>query len=173
MGESRSEIAGLTAFLIFGAACSLALSILAQSGDPLKPSIALNDLARAVKDARVSSLEITDDLVSHAADLAEGEGLGGYDAINLAARLQTRDTEDGDGWALLGRSYVVMGRHEEALAALERARRLLGDSDAQLMADYAAAKGALGAPTRTAAGIPATRPISACCRRGRRSTPHS
>jgi cell division protease FtsH len=61
MGESRSEIAGLTAFLIFGAACSLALSILAQSGDPPKPSIALNDLARAVKDARVRSLEITDD----------------------------------------------------------------------------------------------------------------
>jgi cytochrome c-type biogenesis protein CcmH len=78
-------------------------------------------------------------------------------ATRLAARLQTRDTEDGDGWALLGRSYVVMGRHEEALAALERARRLLGDSDAQLMADYAAAKGALGATTRTAAGIPATR----------------
>jgi cytochrome c-type biogenesis protein CcmH len=78
-------------------------------------------------------------------------------ATRLAARLQNRDTEDGEGWALLGRSYAVLGRHQEALAALERARRLLGDSDPQLMADYAAAKNAVSASTRTAAGNPATR----------------
>jgi cytochrome c-type biogenesis protein CcmH len=78
-------------------------------------------------------------------------------ATRLAARLQNRDTEDGDGWALLGRSYVVLGRNVEALAALERARRLLGDSDVQLMADYAAAKASVGAATVTAAGSPATR----------------
>jgi cell division protease FtsH len=61
MDESRSELAGLTVFLIFGVACSLALSILAQASDPPGPPIALNDLARAVKDARVRSIEITDD----------------------------------------------------------------------------------------------------------------
>lgn len=78
-------------------------------------------------------------------------------ATRLAARLQSRDTGDGQGWALLGRSYVVLGRNEEALDALERARRILGETDVQLMADYAAAKGALNASARTAAGIPATR----------------
>jgi cytochrome c-type biogenesis protein CcmH len=75
-------------------------------------------------------------------------------AARLAARLQ-RDTEDGEGWALLGRSYVVLGRDDEALAAFERARRILGDKDVQLMADYAAAKKAVSASPRTVAGNPA------------------
>jgi cell division protease FtsH len=61
MGESRSALAGLIAFFVFGAACSVGLSLLAQPGDPPGPHIALNDLAQAVKDARVTSIEITDD----------------------------------------------------------------------------------------------------------------
>jgi len=53
----------------------------------------------------------------------------------LAARL-AKDATDGDGWAMLGRSYAVLGRHAEAVPAYERAVALLPD-DAQLLADYA------------------------------------
>lgn len=44
--------------------------------------------------------------------------------------------DNGDGWALLARSYVELGRHTEAASAFERAAALLPD-DAQLLADYA------------------------------------
>jgi len=53
----------------------------------------------------------------------------------LAARL-AKDGTDGDGWAMLGRSYAVLGRHVEAVPAYGRAVALLPD-DAQLLADYA------------------------------------
>jgi cytochrome c-type biogenesis protein CcmH len=42
----------------------------------------------------------------------------------LEARLQNQPG-DAEGWAMLGRSYVVMGRHAEAAAAYERANRLV------------------------------------------------
>ena len=44
--------------------------------------------------------------------------------------------DNGDGWALLARSYVELGRHPEAAKAFERAAALL-PGDAQLLADYA------------------------------------
>lgn len=44
--------------------------------------------------------------------------------------------DNGDGWALLARSYVELGRHTEAASAFERAAALL-PGDAQLLADYA------------------------------------
>lgn len=44
--------------------------------------------------------------------------------------------DNGDGWALLARSYVELGRHGEAADAFERAVTLL-PGDAQLLADYA------------------------------------
>lgn len=75
-------------------------------------------------------------------------------AQRLALRLQTRDPGDGQGWALLGRAYAVLGRNDDALAAFERARGLLGDSDPQLAADYHAAKNAAGAARRAAAASP-------------------
>jgi cytochrome c-type biogenesis protein CcmH len=78
-------------------------------------------------------------------------------AERLAKRLQTRDPGDGEGWALLGRSYVALGRNDEAVAAFERARSLLGESDAQLAADYHAAKNASGAaraPAATSSSAP-------------------
>ncbi len=53
----------------------------------------------------------------------------------LAARLaQTPD--DGNGWALLARTYLVMQRYPEAIAAYERAAAILKDN-ADLLADYA------------------------------------
>ena len=53
----------------------------------------------------------------------------------LTARLKDQP-DDAEGWAMLGRSYTVLGRHPEALPAYERAVALRAD-DAQLLADYA------------------------------------
>jgi len=53
----------------------------------------------------------------------------------LAAKLE-KDPSNLKGWAMLGRSYKVMGRPVEAERAYDRAGAFL-DSDAQLLADYA------------------------------------
>jgi len=53
----------------------------------------------------------------------------------LAARLET-NPEDADGWRMLGRSYVALGRYQEAVSALERAVAMIPD-DPDLLADYA------------------------------------
>ncbi len=53
----------------------------------------------------------------------------------LVARLKD-DPQDADGWAMLGRSYAVLGRHEQAAPAFKQAAALRGD-DAVLLADYA------------------------------------
>ncbi|MEO7729189.1 MAG: c-type cytochrome biogenesis protein CcmI [Burkholderiales bacterium] len=53
----------------------------------------------------------------------------------LAARLEQKP-DDGNGWALLARTYLVMQRPKEAVAAYERATAILKDN-ADLLADYA------------------------------------
>lgn len=53
----------------------------------------------------------------------------------LAARLKDKP-QDAEGWAMLARSYSVLGRHAEALKAYEKAVGLRKD-DANLLADYA------------------------------------
>ncbi|MCE9639725.1 MAG: c-type cytochrome biogenesis protein CcmI, partial [Betaproteobacteria bacterium] len=53
----------------------------------------------------------------------------------LAARLE-QAPDDGNGWALLARSYLVMQRYADAIAAYERAAAILKDN-ADLLADYA------------------------------------
>lgn len=61
----------------------------------------------------------------------------------LADRLKQKleqHPDNGEGWALLARSYVELGRHAEALPAFERAVKLI-PGDAQLLADYADALG--------------------------------
>jgi cytochrome c-type biogenesis protein CcmH len=58
---------------------------------------------------------------------------------NMAAKLAERmkgTPEDAEGWAMLARSYTVLGRHPEALVAYEKAVNLR-KSDAPLLADYA------------------------------------
>lgn len=57
----------------------------------------------------------------------------------LARRLQTGDSKDAAGWAMLGRSYVVLGRYTQAESAYARAYALRGDHDPELLADYAEA----------------------------------
>jgi cytochrome c-type biogenesis protein CcmH len=53
----------------------------------------------------------------------------------LSARLKEQP-QDAEGWAMLARSYSVLGRHPEALVAYEKALALRKD-DAMLVADYA------------------------------------
>jgi cytochrome c-type biogenesis protein CcmH len=53
----------------------------------------------------------------------------------LAQRLKDKP-QDAEGWAMLARSYSVLGRHPEALKAYEKAIALRKD-DANLLADYA------------------------------------
>ena len=53
----------------------------------------------------------------------------------LAARLK-ENPQDADGWAMLGRSHAVLGRHAQAAPAFKQAVALRGD-DAVLLADYA------------------------------------
>jgi cytochrome c-type biogenesis protein CcmH len=53
----------------------------------------------------------------------------------LAERLKAQP-DDADGWSMLGRTYSVLGRHEDALKAYQKAMNLRKD-DATLVADYA------------------------------------
>jgi len=53
----------------------------------------------------------------------------------LAARMKEKP-EDGEGWAMLGRSYAVLDRYTEAAAAYANAVKR-SEPDAQLLADYA------------------------------------
>ena len=71
--------------------------------------------------------------VSHAEKFSpqQVEGMVG----KLSARL-AQSPEDGEGWALLGRSYMMMKRFPDAVKAYERATSLIKDN-ADLFADYA------------------------------------
>jgi cytochrome c-type biogenesis protein CcmH len=53
----------------------------------------------------------------------------------LAARLES-NPQDPEGWRMLGRSYVALGRYPEAVKALEKATSMIPD-DPDLLADYA------------------------------------
>jgi len=69
----------------------------------------------------------------------------------LAQRLQN-NPDDGQGWLMLGRSYLVMGRYGKAAKALTHAREILGDSP-ETLTDYAEAL-AMSGNTRSLAGKP-------------------
>jgi len=56
----------------------------------------------------------------------------------LASRL-AREPGDSDGWALLGRAYVEMGRYPEAEEAFAKAANL-SPKDASVLADWAEAR---------------------------------
>lgn len=72
------------------------------------------------------------------------QSAGGLDV--LAERLKRkleRNPDNGEGWALLARSYVELDRHDEAIPAFEQAVTRIPD-DAQLLVDYADALGMVG-----------------------------
>jgi cytochrome c-type biogenesis protein CcmH len=61
-------------------------------------------------------------------------------ASNLATRLE-KEPDNAQGWVVLAHTYYAMKRFPEAVAAYERATRLMPDN-ADLLADYADALGA-------------------------------
>lgn len=66
--------------------------------------------------------------------------------VGMVARLEERlaaNPEDGEGWAMLGRSYLWMERIDLAAMALERAVAF-NDRDPQLLVDYADALAMIG-----------------------------
>ncbi|HZC81065.1 MAG TPA: c-type cytochrome biogenesis protein CcmI, partial [Nitrospiraceae bacterium] len=68
------------------------------------------------------------------------DGLGPL--IERLKQKMEQNPNDGEGWALLARSYMGMGRYPEAARAYENATTLI-PNDAQLLADYADAMGVL------------------------------
>ena len=70
----------------------------------------------------------------------------------LVQRLKDKP-DDGDGWLMLARSQVVLGRHAQAVESFKQAMRLRPD-DASLLADYADALAV--ANGRRLDGAPAT-----------------
>ncbi|MBW3567683.1 MAG: tetratricopeptide repeat protein [Proteobacteria bacterium] len=63
----------------------------------------------------------------------------------LAERLD-ESPEDPEGWTMLGRAYVLMGRYQEAVNAFREALNRTPGEDADLLASYAEAR-ALSDPT--------------------------
>ena len=59
-------------------------------------------------------------------------------AAKLAAKLE-KDPNDGEGWALLARSYVELKQHKDAVPAFEKAIAIIPE-DPQLLADYVDAR---------------------------------
>jgi cytochrome c-type biogenesis protein CcmH len=78
--------------------------------------------------------------VSSSAQEGSDEAHLSGDALDtLVERLKEKmeqNPNDGVGWVLLARSYVGMGRHDEAVSIYEKAVKLIPD-DPQLLADYA------------------------------------
>jgi cytochrome c-type biogenesis protein CcmH len=69
-----------------------------------------------------------------------GERLPSVDEMvaGLEARVKA-EPENLEGWRLLGRSYMVLGRYQDATRAFEHANTLTGGRDASLLASYAEA----------------------------------
>jgi cytochrome c-type biogenesis protein CcmH len=108
--------------LLFGVAgfvCAIAVAGYAWLGTPqaLNGELAAAPAAATGKD--------------HSVTLEQIEAMVG----KLEARLKD-NPQDAVGWAMLGRSHAVLGRHAQAVPAFKQAVALRGD-DAVLLADYA------------------------------------
>jgi len=92
---------------------------------------------------------------SAAADPAPAAGQQ-HDPAAMVAALEEKlqqHPDDGPGWAMLGRSYVALGRADEGARALGQAAQLVS-GDARLLADYAEAVALTQG--RNMAGIPSS-----------------
>ena len=66
-------------------------------------------------------------------DMTEAQFIAAVE--QLATRL-AQEPDNGEGWALLARSYVRLGRHADAVPAFAKAVAIVGD-DPRLLVDYA------------------------------------
>jgi cytochrome c-type biogenesis protein CcmH len=113
---SRALLFGLAGFVVVVAAAGYALLGTPQA------------LTTEVAGAAPASAETKG---AHPLTTAQIEGM----VEKLAARLKERP-DDADGWAMLGRSYAMLERHDQAVPAFKQAMALRPD-DAVLIADYA------------------------------------
>lgn len=116
--SSRRLVAGVAALVVLVAAAGYW-----WTGSP-------GQLAVGADNARANP-HTSGDVAPHATDAEQMAAM--VDA--LAERLKD-DPKNAEGWAMLARSYTVIGRHADALKAYERAVALRRD-DADLLADYA------------------------------------
>jgi cytochrome c-type biogenesis protein CcmH len=115
---SRSLSLGLLSFVVV-----LAVAGYAWRGSPGVPSAGPPSAAAAAAAAN-----------PHTAGAAEQEQFAAA-VENLAERLKGQP-DDAEGWAMLARSYGMLGRLDEAVPAYQKAVALNGQ-DARLLADYA------------------------------------
>ncbi len=111
--------------LLLGIACFVCVVVVAGYAWLGTPRALNNDLAAAPPaptDAAAKGHEVT---------LAQIEAM----IDKLVLRLKDKP-QDPDGWAMLGRSYAMIGRHEQAAPALKQALALRAN-DAVLLTDYA------------------------------------
>ncbi len=87
----------------------------------------------------------------HTADNAGNAGTIESLIGKLEERLQ-QNPDDLEGWVMLGRSYMYLDRHQDAVGAFARADALGGDQIANVLVDYAEAMGY--ANQRSLAGAP-------------------
>ncbi len=116
--SSRRLVAGVAALVVLVAAAGYW-----WTGSP-------GQLAGGADSARANP-HASGEVAPHATDAEQMASM--VDA--LAERLKD-DPKNAEGWAMLARSYTVIGRHADALKAYERAVALRRD-DADLLADYA------------------------------------
>ncbi len=110
-------------FGLAGVVCAVAVAGYAWLGTPQALNVATTGAsATTTADAAGQGHSVTPEQIESMID-------------KLSARL--KDTpQDADGWAMLGRSYAVLGRHAQAAPALKQALALRAD-DAVLLTDYA------------------------------------
>jgi cytochrome c-type biogenesis protein CcmH len=112
---SKGLLLGLSGFVCVAAAAGYSLLGTPQALDPdwvARQAVQGGDAGHAITASQIESM-----------------------TEKLAARLKEQP-DDADGWAMLGRSYAVLGRHDQAAPAFKRAMALRPD-DAALLADYA------------------------------------
>lgn len=112
---SRGLVAGLSAAVLV-----LAVLGYAAVGSPRVPS------AGPPGSASAGATEVVQ-------DMTEEQFVAAVD--QLATRM-AQEPANGEGWALLARSYVRLGRHAEAVPAFDKALAITGD-DPTLLVDYA------------------------------------
>lgn len=117
--RSSGLMAGLTVAVVAVAAAGYWYM---GSPDQLSAAPPNNMAAGPVGDEKVAPHATSQDEIASMAD-------------KLAERMKSTP-QDAEGWAMLARSYTVLGRHPEALVAYEKAVNLRKD-DAPLLADYA------------------------------------
>ena len=145
----KTQTLALSAFIALTAGCGYFL-IGSPASLALGPGVGLAAGAAAAGSDPAESAPGGDESQATAHPLTS-EQIGAM-VEQLSQRLK-KQPDDGDGWFMLARSYVAMGRHEDALPAFKQAVRLRPE-DPEVLVDFADALAVVnnrsldGEPTR-------------------------